>query len=137
MDIPYATRRRQHARHNEEVYTHIRDETKFTDWLITTAFYTAVHYVESFLFPFEDFDDTVIESIHDYHKGNNFSSLHVSRDQLVKSRMSDVHGSYKRLQDLSKTSRYKEYEFTTHDSYSILTDQKLDAIKEFINDAEE
>lgn len=136
MGTTYATKRRAHAKHNEEVYTHLKDNTEFTDWVITTAFYTAVHYVESFLFPYQDYDGSTLDTIHEYHNGNSFSSKHESRDQLVKEQMSPIHGAYKRLQNLSKTARYKDYEFTTHNSYSIVTEQKLKKIISYIEQQE-
>ncbi len=41
-----------HAKHNEAVCDHLESQTEFTDWIITTAFYTALHYLEFRLFPF-------------------------------------------------------------------------------------
>lgn len=136
MGTSYATKRRAHARHNEEVFTHLRDNTEYTDWVITTAFYSAVHYVESYLFPFEDYDGSTFKTIHEYHTKQPFSSKHQSRDQLVKIKMNEVHGAYKRLNNLSKTARYKDYEFNTHGSYSVVTETKLNEIKSFIVEKE-
>lgn len=43
---------REHAQHNLEVYKYLRKDLKFIDWIITTAFYSALHFIEYQVFPF-------------------------------------------------------------------------------------
>lgn len=43
--------RKQHAIHNEEACDFLLSSNKFNDWVITTAFYSALHFVQHEIFP--------------------------------------------------------------------------------------
>jgi hypothetical protein len=43
--------RKEHAKHNEELCDFLISVGKYNDWVITTAFYSAIHYVQSKIFP--------------------------------------------------------------------------------------
>lgn len=40
-----------HAKHNYEVCFFLYEKTKYNDWIITTAYYSAIHFVYYKLFP--------------------------------------------------------------------------------------
>jgi len=40
-----------HALHNEKVFNHLLINKDFTDWIVTTAFYSALHFADSKIFP--------------------------------------------------------------------------------------
>src|SRR5690348_4477874 len=42
-----------HARHNERVCNFLDGPKDQPDWVVTTAFYSALHYVRHWIFPFE------------------------------------------------------------------------------------
>ena len=48
------SRNLEHAEHNEKAYRYLCQEPEFSDWIITTAFYSAIHYIRHRMFPFED-----------------------------------------------------------------------------------
>jgi len=43
--------RRKHAEHNEALCRHLLAQGQFNDWVVTTAFYSAMHFVYHQLFP--------------------------------------------------------------------------------------
>jgi len=44
-------KRRKHAIHNEQVCDYLLASNEFHDWVVTTAFYAALHFVQSDIFP--------------------------------------------------------------------------------------
>ena len=46
--------KKQHAIHNEEVCDFLLTSKKFNDWVVTTAFYSSLHFVQFELFPLTD-----------------------------------------------------------------------------------
>lgn len=40
-----------HAGHNEQVCKHLCSKPSYSDWVITTAFYSAIHYVRHLMLP--------------------------------------------------------------------------------------
>ena len=46
--------KKQHAIHNEEACKFLLTSKKFNDWVVTTAFYSALHFVQNELFPLTD-----------------------------------------------------------------------------------
>ncbi len=51
--MPEAVKHIKQAEHNEELLTHLLEvnkQSRFSDWYITVAFYTALHYIESVIF---------------------------------------------------------------------------------------
>jgi hypothetical protein len=105
--------RLQHAEHNEEICAKIDALTGFDDWVVTTAFYACIHFVEHRLFPLTEqgityptfnkyYNDTVLS------KSRNLSK-HNLKLQLVNSYIPKVYPNYKRLMDNCLTARYKNY----------------------------
>lgn len=41
----------KHAAHNEKACDYLLKSRLFNDWVITTAFYSALHYVQDEIFP--------------------------------------------------------------------------------------
>lgn len=62
-----------HATHNEEVCSHLDDNTKYSDWIITTAFYSAMHFMKHKIFPLKIIDQAkMIEHlVNGYYTKNN------------------------------------------------------------------
>ena len=42
-----------HAIHNKEACEYLSKEPKFSDWVITTAFYSALHFIDYKIFPLD------------------------------------------------------------------------------------
>ena len=105
--------RKLHAEHNEDLCSKIIALNNFDDWVVTTAFYACIHYVEHKLFPFHEngvnyltfnkyYNDTIIA------KGKR-TSKHNLKFDLVKIHLSPVGANYKRLMDNCLTARYSNY----------------------------
>lgn len=100
-----------HARHNEQACKHLLGaEGSFLDWVLTTAFYAAVHYVRHSIFPLERNGHTYV-SLVDYCYRTGNSESHSTVNGLVAEEMPDkIAGRYLRLYQLSRTARYNEYQ---------------------------
>lgn len=123
MDTPTPskdTERRKHALHNEEVCRYIAEREEFGDWVITTAFYAALHWMNYKLFPFSftdpDTGGTVnfrsLDEYRFYAFGNRkpVESKHHTLLRLVKhSCPPEIASEYRRLFDMCMTARYRNY----------------------------
>ena len=105
---------REHARHNKKVYDHLRDELEYIDWIITTAFYTTLHFVEYKIYPFTikiGSQKHKFESTSEYKPYSGKRSKHGAKIKAVKNNLSSCKVAYKELFDLSMTARYHQYQF--------------------------
>lgn len=107
----------QHAEHNEKAYRYLSKEPEFCDWIITTAFYSAIHYIRHAMFPHQ-----IQLKDGKAHTFNEFESLfnNLKRDgegrhgfQLnwVRDNYSEISKNYRRLHELSNEARYFNYQF--------------------------
>lgn len=98
-----------HALHNEKVCKHV-DEGGFNDWVVTTAFYSALHFVEHEIFPFQDEGNSIeYESFDDYCTGKR-GGKHKLRSLLVHENLETVSAEYDWLKNTSWTARYNKYQ---------------------------
>ncbi len=102
-----------HAIHNEEACKFLLTSKKFNDWVVTTAFYSALHFVQHELFPlsfngheYNDFNvyfDKVLKN------KNKKTSKHAATIELVKSNLPLCSSYYRWLHDACMSSRYNNY----------------------------
>jgi hypothetical protein len=101
----------KHARHNERLCDHLNTLNDFYDWVVTTAFYTALHYVEGRIFPmpgnpsYPDFD-----TYWDAQKEFLQCSKHKAMSRLVRNKLPLAAKAYNALMDSCNNARYKNYE---------------------------
>jgi hypothetical protein len=121
-----------HAQHNEELCDHLNVDKKFRDWIVTSAFYSALHYVEYQLFPFT-IGPTEYQTFDVYYgafKKNN-DNKHDARKRLVYSNVHSKAGAaYNRLKDLCWTARYYDYDIEEEESNTAVID--LGIVKSYI-----
>ncbi len=110
-----------HGEHNEKACVYLQLDADFRYWVITTAFYSALHFVSSKIFPFDvpaiEGKKTKIESIDQYHKyyntilskGRSISKHELLLD-LVEKHISQAFEYYDWLFSLSSTARYSHYQ---------------------------
>lgn len=108
----------EHALHNEKLCLKLHQENEFLDWVITTAFYSALHYSEFQLFPFtfgpHEYPD--FDSWYNIFKSSK-DNKHDARKRLVYSNISPIAGSsYSFIKDLCWTARYYEYKMSENDA---------------------
>jgi len=48
--------RKEHAEHNESLCELLLNNGNYNDWVITTAFYSAIHFVRHKIFPLDKYD---------------------------------------------------------------------------------
>jgi len=105
--------KKQHAIHNEEACDFLLVSNKFNDWVVTTAFYSALHYVQHELFPLVDKGNTYNDFNTFYgkvmKKTNKKLSKHSATIQLVKSHLTTCSAYYRWLHDACMNARYNNY----------------------------
>lgn len=104
-----------HAKHNYEVCLFLHEETEYNDWIITTAYYSAIHFVYYKLFPgsYEDPRDGKIkpfDSFKKYCKNLKFrQNKHEATENLVEEYLPEIYYDFKTLKDNCWTARYDNY----------------------------
>lgn len=107
-----------HAQHNENVCNDLHNCGKgYNDWVVTTAFYSALHYVRHKIFPF---DETIggkkvkITSIDQYYTIKQAQGWRGSKHKLLKTvvgrKIGKISPNYNRLHDWSQYARYTNYQ---------------------------
>ena len=108
-----------HAKHNAETCRFLREDGKFLDWVVTTAFYAAIHYVDHALFPRQYPDPETgkvrrFESLDNlyrvYKNGSGNLDKHSYRTLLVDDIFPEFSIDFKKLRDLCSTARYNDYQ---------------------------
>lgn len=108
-------KRKAHADHNHALCLHLHTRGGTEDWVVTTAFYAALHYALAATFPFtETVGDRKVEheSFDAYVSYYRFDrERHRRTRELIERRYpAEVAARYNRLLDLSWASRYREYQ---------------------------
>lgn len=105
---------RKHAVHNEKACTHLLNAKLYNDWVVTTAFYSAMYYVYSAIFPikYNKIDFPNFENYYLYCKKNqkNFPNKHKFTKDLVYEKLNpECSDKYNKLFDLCHSARYVNY----------------------------
>jgi hypothetical protein len=128
-----------HALHNEEVCKHLNRTPKYLDWVITTAYYSALHFATHKLFPFElevNGKKETIKSLDDYCSITRDSTRkHNKLAKLIEERHEDIADVYCQMRDISWTARYQDYAYDR--DISSLAVKRLSAVKEYCVGAKE
>ncbi len=108
--------RLDHALHNEGACLHLFSASKFNDWVITTAYYSANHFFRYKLFPghvkyYKSRNHAIDYSTFCSSIGENTN--HKILKELVKQNCAkDSSRRFKKLLDLCWTARYNNYKST-------------------------
>lgn len=104
---------RTHSQHNFEVCDFLLNDGRFYDWVITTAFYSALHHVQEEIFPFTDEKGNKYSTFEQYFsqslKDGNKISKHQLTIKLVEQRINGAGTLYRSLHDMCRTCRYRNY----------------------------
>ncbi len=106
--------RKAHAIHNEDACNFLLNSGKFNDWVVTTAFYSSLHYIHHEIFPLEHKNTTFtnFNGYYDVMYGtsiNNRPSKHNVTIELVKNKLPNCSRFYRWLHDECSNARYKNY----------------------------
>ena len=105
--------KKAHAIHNEEVCNFLFANSEFYDWVITTAFYSALHYVHHEIFPvtigtfrYENCEDyfSFLQSLKEKNINKHSETLRLVQNYIPKALR-----YYRSLFDLCKNARYHDY----------------------------
>ena len=103
-----------HANHNSEVCDYLTKQEDFADWVVVTAFYAALHYVDHKMFPLKhkgyDGHKIKVSSVDEYKNiMRDDRAPHTVRVDLVGRYCSEVSPSFRWLKSLAHTVRYMNY----------------------------
>jgi uncharacterized protein (UPF0332 family) len=100
-----------HGERNLKLCEKLLKEKFYYDWVITTAFYSAIHFVEDYALPHE-IKGKKCENILDVKNAYNMRGRHAARERLVYEKLSlDIGIKYKWMDDKSRYARYNTYKF--------------------------
>ncbi|HMK27181.1 MAG TPA: hypothetical protein VK483_14210 [Chitinophagaceae bacterium] len=98
-----------HARHNKQACDLFHSNGNFPDWVITTAFYCAMHYAYAIIFPFEE-NGVTYQNIESYADANkHLHTKHGTTVHLVTVKHFAIAAHYKLLKDAAHTARYHDF----------------------------
>lgn len=117
--MPKTKERYEHGLHNEDTCTYLNYKPEFKDWVITTAFYSALHFVASKIFPFSvpaiEGKKTEIASIDQYYNYSGAKKRNISKHELMlelveKNFDEKIANHYDWLMSAASTARYSHYQ---------------------------
>ncbi|MCP4990151.1 MAG: hypothetical protein GY928_30165 [Colwellia sp.] len=124
-----------HAKHNKEVCEYLSKKSEYSDWVITTAFYSAIHFTDHKIFPLtskqngEPFTYVSFNKYWAVYSKKKHINKHKVKLELVEDELPEVAPNYSILKDLSHTARYVNYKY---DSWVANHAKKnLEAIEKF------
>lgn len=101
---------RDHALHNEKLCDLLLEDGNFDDWVVTAAFYAAIHLVDHQLFPLTIGSQPTFANFNQYcHRAGSSSAPHRIRRDLVATHLQKCSGAFEWLYDASQNSRYNSY----------------------------
>lgn len=107
------TNKRTHGERNLSLSNDIFEGRVYYDWVITTAFYSSIHFVEDKILPCK-INGVYCKNIGDVKSAYRMPGRHSSRERLVSDKLSlSVAVKYKWLDDKSRYSRYTTFKVTT------------------------
>ena len=125
--------RLQHAKHNEDLCKIIKalPDNSYNDWVVTTAFYSCIHFVEYEIFP-KEINGVVYKNFNSYYHAffintNTSLSKHEAKIELVDVYITKVSSAYRWLFDACMNARYKNY--IVSDMIATIAIETMDNIK--------
>lgn len=125
------------AEHNERAAQHLLN-TEFLDWSCTSAFYSALHYVESAFFDIpliQHTDECFLKNKSKIKAEKGDISVHIYREILVGKVFPRIRTSYRQLWEVSEQVRYLDksnrtaFEFITKNTAERLVNSDLNTVK--------
>ncbi|TAL69337.1 MAG: hypothetical protein EPN82_07280 [Bacteroidetes bacterium] len=119
--MPKASKYLWQAKHNKELCLFLKTTNKYDDWVITTAFYSSLHFVCYKLFPLKEKingEERIFQTFEQYgifyqRKIGKYFSKHQILSDLVGFYLPKIQPFYDSLMDFSMKARYNHYKLTT------------------------
>lgn len=106
---------KNHAIHNEAVCDLLLANGNFPDWVVTTSFYSALHYVQHEIFPITEQGITFQDLDSYYHhlkQNGKQKSKHRVTINLVNIHIKNAAPKYRWLYDSCMNARYTDYKIS-------------------------
>lgn len=124
--MPSDAKHLDQANHNEDLLSHLSDVSKqsiFSDWYVTVAFYTALHYVEAIIFKKRSFAINKTMSVKGKHSSDYKAAINTTSEHHVRSILlynnqdvfANISAPYGDLYELSRTARYDCHDTPNND----------------------
>jgi D-alanyl-D-alanine dipeptidase len=119
--MPIYSQHTEQAEHNRELlrfFVQQDEQVKFSDWYVTVAFYSALHYFEAMLFsvkPVVPAGGVAVEHSDALCGVYRAYSTHRARDLAMRSLFQQIYAPYSALYRMSRTARYNCYMPGKHD----------------------
>lgn len=101
-----------HAERNERLCRKLRKDGDYLDWVVTTSFYSALHFVQNEIFPLDN-GARKYTNFENYYNSHTFvgkrPSKHKATIDLTFEHLGDAGESYEWLHDTCITARYHRY----------------------------
>ncbi len=120
--------KREHGQHNHVVCSKLQVTTDIScnDWIVTTAFYSAIHFLDHIIFPME-YNGNKFDNINEAHKVLRKHSKHQTREFLVNEKLRSQAANYSFLMSQCWDARYNNYDVNA--AISNLAVKKLNDIR--------
>ncbi|MBE9492093.1 MAG: hypothetical protein IMY70_04350 [Bacteroidetes bacterium] len=123
-----------HANHNESTCYYLSKKNEHNDWVITTAFYAALHFCRHKLFPKRLQIDGSIRIADTFEKYCELKGIYKNKHKELRALIEsdfpeDIASAYNQLMDNCFTARYSRYRFSN--KISRLSQRRLKAIKNY------
>lgn len=97
-----------HGAHNKDACDALIAGNKYFDWIVTTAFYSSIHYIDQKLFPY-NLNGKWVYSIDAACRSLRMSK-HQCREQIVNNTFQEISVQFKFLLTTCSTARYINYD---------------------------
>ena len=126
--------KKNHAERNERLCNQLCTEEVYFDWVVTTAFYSALHYVQHEIFPLDE-GTKKFPTFENYYNsffpiGHRKPSKHKVTMDLVYDNIPEAGDNYKWLHDTCRTARYHNYGMPI--AVAKTAQERLAEIKEYL-----
>lgn len=102
--------KREHGLHNQAVCNKLElDDMECNDWVVTTAFYASIHFIDHALFPCV-YNGERFDNINQAHNFISSNSKHQTRGYLLNKIMPKHASDYEFLIEKCHNARYSNYQ---------------------------
>lgn len=122
----------EQAQHNEFVCNYIGKKPEYSDWVVTTAFYSAIHYVRHLILPLSEGRLTynTFEVLYSSKKSSS-EGRHGFQSRMVVENYPEISYEYEKLYDMSNNARYLNYVYLREEAAQ--AKRYLTKIKDYVN----
>lgn len=107
------SKKKQHGERNQKLSEELFNGKVYLDWVITTAFYSVIHFVEDKILPCK-IGIIQCKNINDVKSAYRMNGRHAARERIVFDKLPlEIATKYKWLDDKSRYARYTTFKVTT------------------------